>query len=112
MQAERKMNRVRVWLSEQQEKLRFRKIMTAVIDVEMSSRTGKPERYYYEFYENGLGKRRVNVNSSAEAGEYMAWRFNSFWPIAESWKNNQISTERLKEIIDNGVMENNASSVL
>lgn len=105
MTEQRKMNRVRVWLSEQQEKLRFRKIMTAVIDVECSSQTGKPERYYYEFYENGHGKRRINVNGSAEAAEYKAWLFNSFWAYAEDWKNHEISTEDLREIIDNGVKE-------
>lgn len=108
---QRKMNRVRVWLSEQQEKLRFRKIMTAVIDVEMSSRTGKPERYYYEFYENGHGKRRINVNGSVEAGEYRAWLYNSFWAYAEDWKNHELSTEQLRDIIDAGVKENHASTV-
>lgn len=99
------MNRVRVWLSETQEKLRFRKIMTAVIDVEISSQTGKPERFYYEFYENGFGKRRLNVNASTEAYEYQAWLFNSFWLVTQEWKSGRISTERLKDIIDNGVRE-------
>lgn len=107
----RKMNRVRVWLSEAQDKLRFRRIMTAVIDVEISSQTGKAERYYYEFYQNGFGKRRVNVNSSLEAGEYMAWMFNSFWPVAESWRREEITTERLKEIIDEGVKEHSIATV-
>lgn len=87
--------------------------MTAVIDVDITSRTGKAERYYYEFYENGFGKRRINVNSSVEAQEYRAYCFNSFWPIAEAWKNGQLSNEQLAEKIDSEIEkeETNAETV-
>lgn len=98
---------IRVWLSETQQKLRFKHILTAVVDVEMSSRTGKFERFFFHFFENGYGKRRIHAAGSREATEYRAWEFNQVWrDIAEPWKAGLITTEEAKTAIDRGVNQN------
>jgi len=99
--------RTRVWLGEHEQQLRYRHVMSAVIDVEMSSMTGKAERFYFHFLENGFGKRRIHAIGSVEAGQYMAWKFNQVWrDIAEPWKAGLMTTEEAKKAIDTGVMQN------
>lgn len=92
--------KVRVWLSEAQEKLRWRKIQTIVVDCSLSTQTGKAERYFFELYENGLGARRVNVNGSLEAYEYQSWQSTWFFDIARRWEMKQMSYEELIEMTD------------
>ena len=90
--------KIRVWVNETERARRFRKVMTAVVDV-------KGERLYYEFYENELGKRKINVNASVQAKSKVCETNNNFWPITQEWKNSMIETEQLKTIIDKKIAE-------
>lgn len=102
----------RVWLSENEQKLRFKHLLSAVVDVEMSSYTGKAERFYFHFFENGHGKRRIHAVGSTEAAEYQAWRFNQVWrDIAMPWKSGLITTAEAKIMIDKGVRQNVSSGL-
>lgn len=95
--------RTRVWLGENESNQRLRHVLSAVIDVYRSSRTGKEERYYYHFMENSFGKRRFVVNGSREAYATKAWTVCPFQKTADDWKAGQMDTETLKRIIDEGI---------
>jgi hypothetical protein len=94
---------IRVWHSERRKQ---RKILTAVIDVENSSKTGKAERFYYEFYTNDMDERRINVNGSEAAYAHEAWKYNSFWQLACAWKKKSVSLDVVQEYIDGNVGQN------